>query len=54
MEYEASFSYSKQPVVGLYLQPDTPNQKSFLKIHFNIVLSSDNYGMTMCKGYINF
>ena len=37
MEYEVSFAYSKQPVVGLYPQPDTPSPPSSLKINFNIV-----------------
>lgn len=53
MEYEGSFAYSKQPVVGLYPQPDTPSPPSSLKIHFNIVLPSDDYSVTMCKGYID-
>jgi hypothetical protein len=47
MENESLFAYSKQPVVGLYPQPDTPNPNFFLKIHFNIVFSSDDYGMTI-------
>jgi hypothetical protein len=53
MEYEVSFAYSKQPVVGLKLQSDTPSPPSSLKILFNIVLPSDDYSVIVCKEYIH-
>ena len=38
MEYESSFAYSKQSVIGLYPQPDTHSPPSSLRLF--LILSS--------------